>query len=268
MVIHVKSDHQISCNWFNEPFTASPYKNLYWDMHGLIFEASIWLLAGSTRYAHVHREAQLCCVARSAHQTVSRYSYWHFDLALQRKTPRIVLELSGLATNRPSTGTHSLGWLEPFRLTRVPHTRPRPHTHSMALLWWEPPGERGGWGRGTVGENRSICPCPSQSWPKPCCRRDCYTGDNKAASARPHAQAPSCPPPGCRTAARVGARAARVLLAAPPKPAMKSTSCRPVDALEVFGTVAARISKAASLSPWRKSCKLWMGRYVCVRIRV
>ena len=48
-VIHVKSDHQINYNCFNEPFAVSPYRSLYWDMHGLIFETSIWLLAGSTR---------------------------------------------------------------------------------------------------------------------------------------------------------------------------------------------------------------------------
>ena len=36
--------------WFNEPFAVSPYWGLYLDMHGLIFETSIWLLAGSTRY--------------------------------------------------------------------------------------------------------------------------------------------------------------------------------------------------------------------------
>ena len=49
-VIHVLSDHQINYNCFNEPFAVSPYTNLYWDMHGLIFETSIWLLAGSTRF--------------------------------------------------------------------------------------------------------------------------------------------------------------------------------------------------------------------------
>ena len=43
------SDHQINYNCFNEPFAVSPYKSLHWDMHGLIFETSIWLLAGSTR---------------------------------------------------------------------------------------------------------------------------------------------------------------------------------------------------------------------------
>ena len=49
-VIHVISDHQINYNCFNEPFAVSPYRSLYWDMHGLIFETSIWLLAGSTRF--------------------------------------------------------------------------------------------------------------------------------------------------------------------------------------------------------------------------
>ena len=48
-VIHVMNHHQINYNCFNEPFAVSPYRNLYWDMHGLIFETSIWLLAGSTR---------------------------------------------------------------------------------------------------------------------------------------------------------------------------------------------------------------------------
>ena len=36
-------------NWFNEPFAVSLCKSMYLDMHGLIFETSIWLLAGSTR---------------------------------------------------------------------------------------------------------------------------------------------------------------------------------------------------------------------------
>ena len=33
-------------------------KSLYWDMHGLIFETSIWLLAGSTRL-HLHTSTEL-----------------------------------------------------------------------------------------------------------------------------------------------------------------------------------------------------------------
>ena len=48
-VIHVMFDHQINYNCFNEPFAVLPCESLYWDMHGLIFETSIWLLAGSTR---------------------------------------------------------------------------------------------------------------------------------------------------------------------------------------------------------------------------
>ena len=49
-VIHITVDHQIDYNCFNEPFAVSPCEDLYWDMHGLIFETSIWLLAGSTRF--------------------------------------------------------------------------------------------------------------------------------------------------------------------------------------------------------------------------
>ena len=36
-------------SWVNEPFAVSLFKSLYLDMHGLISETSIWLLAGSTR---------------------------------------------------------------------------------------------------------------------------------------------------------------------------------------------------------------------------
>ena len=56
MVIHVMNDHQINDNCFNEPFAVSPFKSLYWDMHGLIFETSIWLLAGSTRLVSRNKE--------------------------------------------------------------------------------------------------------------------------------------------------------------------------------------------------------------------
>ena len=58
-VIQVVSDHQINYNCFNEPFAVSPYRSLYWDMHGLIFETSIWLLAGSTRFLSSHRVVAL-----------------------------------------------------------------------------------------------------------------------------------------------------------------------------------------------------------------
>ena len=48
-VIQVVEIYQINYNWYNEPFAVSQYKCLYLDMHGLIFETSVWLLAGSTR---------------------------------------------------------------------------------------------------------------------------------------------------------------------------------------------------------------------------
>ena len=57
-VIHVEVDHQINYNCFNEPFAVSPYRSLYWDMHGLIFETSIWLLAGSTRFLRTISDRQ------------------------------------------------------------------------------------------------------------------------------------------------------------------------------------------------------------------
>ena len=49
-VIHITVGRRVDYNCFNEPFAVSPCKDLYWDMHGLIFETSIWLLAGSTRF--------------------------------------------------------------------------------------------------------------------------------------------------------------------------------------------------------------------------
>jgi hypothetical protein len=39
--IHVAIDYRINYNCFNEPFAVSPFKGLYLDMHGLIFETSI-----------------------------------------------------------------------------------------------------------------------------------------------------------------------------------------------------------------------------------
>ena len=46
-----KADLQINYYWFNEPFAVSQVQScLYLHVHGLIFETSIWLLAGSTRY--------------------------------------------------------------------------------------------------------------------------------------------------------------------------------------------------------------------------
>ena len=53
--IHITIDYQVHYNCFNEPFAVSQNERLYWDMHGLIFETSIWLLAGSTRYRTMQR---------------------------------------------------------------------------------------------------------------------------------------------------------------------------------------------------------------------
>ena len=52
-VIHVSKGNWAYYNWYNEPFAASPKISLNSDMHGLIFETSIWLLAGSTRWKWV-----------------------------------------------------------------------------------------------------------------------------------------------------------------------------------------------------------------------
>ena len=52
-VIHVSRSNWIYYNWYNEPFAVSPKISLNSDMHGLIFETSIWLLAGSTRWKWV-----------------------------------------------------------------------------------------------------------------------------------------------------------------------------------------------------------------------
>ena len=52
-VIHVSNNDWAYYNWYNEPFAASPKISVNSDMHGLIFETSIWLLAGSTRWKAV-----------------------------------------------------------------------------------------------------------------------------------------------------------------------------------------------------------------------
>ena len=70
-VIQITSDHQINYNCFNEPFAVSTCKDLYWDMHGLIFETSIWLLAGSTRFLS---ESEQC---RSTTQIFKVTSYFN-----------------------------------------------------------------------------------------------------------------------------------------------------------------------------------------------
>ena len=61
-------------NCFNEPFAASQYWILNWDMHGLIIETSIWLLAGSTRLFMSSlkcRHPQVAASARQDHIMVS-----------------------------------------------------------------------------------------------------------------------------------------------------------------------------------------------------
>ena len=67
--IHITIDCQVHCNCFNEPFAVSQNKRLYWDMHGLIFETSIWLLAGSTRYQAKQCIAQRHCITQLVSQT-------------------------------------------------------------------------------------------------------------------------------------------------------------------------------------------------------
>ena len=44
-----KKHNQEDYNWYNEPFAVSRDFHLYLHMHGLIFNTSISLLAGSTR---------------------------------------------------------------------------------------------------------------------------------------------------------------------------------------------------------------------------
>ena len=41
LVILVSKDYQVDYDLYNEPFAVSPYKGLYLDMHGLIFETSV-----------------------------------------------------------------------------------------------------------------------------------------------------------------------------------------------------------------------------------
>ena len=49
VLIHVMSRGHVINNWINEQFAVSLCRNIYTHMHGLIFDTSIWLLAGSTR---------------------------------------------------------------------------------------------------------------------------------------------------------------------------------------------------------------------------
>ena len=66
----VREYNQINDNWFNEPFAVSQYKCLYLDMHGLIFETSIWYWQDQpVNYS------QLSETERSSVQTPSRPSF-------------------------------------------------------------------------------------------------------------------------------------------------------------------------------------------------
>ena len=74
-VIHVSRSNWIYYNWYNEPFAVSPKISLNSDMHGLIFETSIWLLAGSTRWGCVCWNTNCtsnCFPASDIHQAQSK----------------------------------------------------------------------------------------------------------------------------------------------------------------------------------------------------
>ena len=55
VVIHVMYRSHVVNNWINEQFAVSQCRNIYTHMHGLVFDTSIWLLAGSTRLANTSR---------------------------------------------------------------------------------------------------------------------------------------------------------------------------------------------------------------------
>ena len=57
--IHVMCGNHVFYNWINELFAVSIWNILYKHLHGLIFDTSIWLPAGSTRFSifksiHIH----------------------------------------------------------------------------------------------------------------------------------------------------------------------------------------------------------------------
>lgn len=76
-VIQVVRYYQINYNWFNEPFAVSPYKDLYLDMHGLIFETSVWLLAESTRLLSSYCFSKSRCSIKTTNQERPVYSIAH-----------------------------------------------------------------------------------------------------------------------------------------------------------------------------------------------
>ena len=89
-VIHFM--YQINYNCFNEPFAVLLCSYLYLDMHGLVFETSIWLLAESTRY---YIGQWPCSLA-----SLKYYDSWLNDFAMQFQTvkgPQIFLFCHQLA---------------------------------------------------------------------------------------------------------------------------------------------------------------------------
>ena len=63
--IHVEVYTYTFNSWIIEPFAVALCRKLYIHMHGLTFETSIWLLAGSTRFSvcaqhEAHSAAMLC----------------------------------------------------------------------------------------------------------------------------------------------------------------------------------------------------------------
>ena len=83
-VIHLM--YQINYNCFNEPFAVLLCSYLYLDMHGLVFETSIWLLAESTRLLHWYHRYQVISFTRLRVKGTSRQSW-----ALRSPSPLIHL---------------------------------------------------------------------------------------------------------------------------------------------------------------------------------
>ena len=98
-VIHVMSDHQINYNCFNEPFAVSPDRSLHWDMHGLIFETSIWLLAGSTRFLQFQQHMSICNWEPSSRMQLSRSCCTAFKISLSFKWNHSMNSLAKLEIN-------------------------------------------------------------------------------------------------------------------------------------------------------------------------
>ena len=77
--IRVVGEYQINYNWFNEPYAVSHYKCSYLDMHGLIFETSVWLLAESTRL--LSTRFQHSKKLQKSFRTASNQMDWEMSIA-------------------------------------------------------------------------------------------------------------------------------------------------------------------------------------------